>query len=203
MAEDEQKPQAEVQSADVERVRDELERLKNGEHDALDALLPLLFDNLRRVARAQRHRVGGGETLRTTALIHEAYLKLRRSGTLVAHDEQHFLHIAARAMRQILVDHARSRQAARKRDLQSSLEIDQLQLARQERYLLDIDAALEKLEPLQPRLVQIVNCRYFAGYTQSETADLLGISERTVRREWLKAKAELLQALQGGDHAAI
>lgn len=203
MADDEVNPDSSVQLATAERVRTELERLRDGEREALDELLPLLFDNLRRVARAQRRRVGGGETLRTTALIHEAYLKLRRSGNLVAEDEQHFLHLAARAMRQILVDHARTRQAARRRDQQAGEAYDQAHLARQERHLIDIDAALVALEPQQPRLVQIVNCRCFAGYTQSETADLLGISERTVRREWLKAKAELLAALEGGDHAAL
>lgn len=188
---------------DTARIRRELERLQAGEHEAMDALLPLLFQPLRRIARAQRQRIAGGETLRTTALIHEAYLKLRGSQQLRINDEHHFLNLAARAMRQILIDHARSRVAAQQREEQVGHADQFRQVQRHAHALLDLDEALDRLEPEHPRLAQIVICRFFAGYTEQEVADLLKLSPRTVRREWLKAKAWLLDELGGQNDATI
>ncbi len=152
--------------------RDEVEMLlqvwRDGDATALDELLPLVFEHLRRIARAQRMRISGGETLRTTALIHETYLKLRRSGHFKAVSQQHFLNIAARAMRQILVDYARSRLAARRRDESVAEDAQSLSLRRHANDLIDLDAALDRLEPTQPRLVEIILCRCFAGYTDPE-----------------------------------
>ncbi len=181
--------------ADTARIRQELERLQTGERGAMDELLSLLLQPLRRIARAQRQRVAGGETLRTTALIHEAYLKLRGGQQLQVDSEQHFLNLAACAMRQILIDHARTRLAAQRREEQASQEEQLQQVQRNASALLDLDRALDRLEPEHPRLVQILICRFFAGYTEEEVARLLDISPRTVRREWLKAKAWLLEEL--------
>lgn len=181
-----------------------LQTWRDGDAAALDELLPLVFEHLRRIARAQRMRIGGGETLRTTALIHETYLKLRRSGHFKAVSKQHFLNIAARAMRQILVDYARSRLAARRRDEDAGEDVagdEQWRaLRRHANDLIDLDAALDRLEPTQPRLVEIILCRCFAGYTDPEIADLLEVSERTVRRDWLKAKAWLIEELDGAEN---
>ena len=190
-------------------IHDEVELLlqtwRDGDAAALDELLPLVFEHLRRIAHAQRMRVGGGETMRTTALIHETYLKLRRSGHFQAVSKQHFLNIAARVMRQILVDYARSRLAARRRDEDTGgagvADEQWHALRRHANDLIDLDAALNRIEPTQPRLVEIILCRCFAGYTDVEIADLLGVSERTVRRDWLKAKAWLIEELDGTERA--
>ncbi|MDN5924044.1 MAG: ECF-type sigma factor [Xanthomonadales bacterium] len=185
--------------ANVEQqIRHQLQRLHAGERDALDTLLPLLSDDLRRLARAQRRRGGAGETLRTTALIHEAYLKLRKSAGASSNDRQHFLHTAALAMRHILIDHARKRIAARNREHLVAVDGEHLpaRLYHQAQRVVDIDAALDQLESQQPRWVKIVNYRYFAGYSEREIADLLGISERSVRRDWFQAKAWLALALE-------
>ena len=191
-----------VSTRDSIRILAELRRLQGGDHSALDALLPLLFQPLRRIAHAQRTRVDGSETLCTTALIHEAYLKLRHSGELAVEDDAHFLNLAARAMRQILIDHARARTTARQRDLASGQQISDHALQRQATELLELDAALQRLEPMHPRLMQIVLYRFFAGYSEAETGRLLAISTRTVRRDWLKAKALLLEELGDHDDAA-
>ena len=186
--------------ADIERL---LDRLKAGDKSAMDALSTLLFEDLRRLARAQRHRLGGGETLRTTALIHETYLKMRRSTNLSAHSRRHFLHTAALAMRQILIDHARSQLALLERQqiVHAEEANRQRDLNQQAKLVLDIDAALDRLGKNEPRLVEVVNYRYFAGCSEDETADLLEVSPRTVRRDWFKAKAWLADALNAHDDA--
>lgn len=174
-----------------------LARLQQGDKTAMDQLLALLFDDLRRLARSQRRRVGGGETLRTTALVHEAYLKMRRNTALAPESRRHFLHTAALAMRQILIDHARSQLAARDRRalVHQEAQDRQAEIERQARLMLDIDAALTRLGSIDPRLAEVVNYRYFAGYKEAEIAELLEVSERTVRRDWFKAKAWLAEAL--------
>lgn len=193
-------PEADVPTGngDIELL---LDRLKAGDKSAMDALSTLLFEDLRRLARTQRHRLGGGETLRTTALIHETYLKMRRSAHLSADTRRHFLNTAALAMRQILIDHARSQLALRDRQqiVHGADEDRQDQLHQQARLVLDIDAVLARLEKNEPRLVEIVNYRYFAGCSEAETADLLEVSPRTVRRDWFKAKAWLAEALNAHD----
>lgn len=175
-----------------------LAELKGGDRAAMDELLTLLFEDLRGIARSQRRRVGGGETLRTTALVHEAYLKLRASSSLSPDSRRHFLHTAALAMRQILIDHARSRIAAEDRHRVARMQAEDKpgELQQQARLVLDIDAALLQLEAIDPRLTAVVNYRYFAGYSEAEIADLLEVSERTVRRDWFKARAWLAATLQ-------
>lgn len=185
------------------RIEALLARLQGGDKKAMDELLPLLFDDLRKLARAQRNRVGGGETLRTTALIHEAYLKLRRSRSLSPDSRRHFLHTAALAMRHILIDHARSQLAAQDRHerMHAGNEDSLGAVQRQARLVLDIDSALAELQQTEPRLVNIVNYRYFAGYNEAETADLLEVSARTVRRDWVRAKTWLADKLESHDPA--
>lgn len=169
-----------------------------GDSNPMDTLMPLVHQDLRRLARAQRARMEPGETLSTTALVNEAYLKLRRAKRTEVESREHFFSLVARAMRQILIDHARSRLAERRRidvvaiDMEDKPELEAKELQR----LLDIDSALTELEQHDERLAQVVLYRYFAGYSAQETAELIGVTERTVNRDWHKARAWLALALE-------
>ncbi len=164
-----------------------------------EELLPLFYEDVRRAARRERRRVGAGETLQTTALIHEAYLKLHRSPGF--HDEAHFLRAAALAMRHSLINYARDRVAAKRGSGAKVVAIEEAEeigtTADQE--LLDVNEALVRLAVLSPRLAQVVECRFFAGYGDQETARALGLTDRTVRRDWIKARAWLRRELAGAE----
>jgi RNA polymerase sigma factor (TIGR02999 family) len=168
-----------------------------GDPNPLDSLLPLVHSDLRRLARAQRRQMEPGETLSTTALVNEAYLKLRRADYPNLANRAHFFSLVARAMRQILIDHARSRLAEAKRMQHVQRELDEKpgEDARELARLLEVDSALSELEKVQPRLAQVVLYRYFAGYSATETAELLEVTERTINRDWQKARAFLSIAL--------
>lgn len=158
-------------------------------------LAPLLLEGLRTRARHERRRVRAGETLGTTALVHEAYLRLHRSEGW--HGQTHFLRAAALAMRQALVDHARQKLSAKRGGgaVETLGDTPCEPFWESDERLVALDEALERLEALNPRLAHIIECRFFAGYSEIETAQVLGITDRTVRRDWLKAKAWLYQAL--------
>lgn len=163
-----------------------------------DELLPLYYDELRRIGRRERRRMHAGATLQTTALVNEAYLKLRslRGWT----DDRHFLGAAALAMRHALVNHAKAGVAAKRGGGAAHLSLTQageLGLDTDEG-LVALNEAVEQLAQVAPRAADVVVCRYFAGYSEPETAEALGISERTVRREWTLAKAWLYRELNGG-----
>lgn len=171
-----------------------LEAAVAGDLEALDRLVPLVYEDLRRVAHRQLDREGGGHTLQTTALIHEAYLKLASGGSLSATSRTHFLALAARAMRQVLVDYARRRKAAKRGGGVISVTLgDQAQPA--DTSADDLLALNEALEKLEPRQRQVIECRFFGGMEEKDIAAVLGVSERTVRRDWVKARAWLYQAL--------
>lgn len=161
-------------------------------------LVETFYADLRQLARRERWRgPGRSDTLRTTALVHEAYLKLSRHGRF--RDEAHFMATAALAMRHVLVSHAR-RRLADKRGAGSALlplELAEGLLAENEQRIVALDDALTELEAQYPRLARVVECRYFAGYTEPETARALGVNERTVQRDWAKARALLYEALDG------
>ena len=174
---------------------------KNGNQSALNHLFPLVYDKLRALAHGVRRR-RGDETLRTTGLVHEAYLKLVDQTHADIKDRGHFFALAARAMRQILVDHARAR-GARKRG--AGVRPDALEegpsdesLAHETRLteVLAVDELLAKLDRIEPRLVEIVEMRYFAGLSVEETAESLGLSARTVKRDWQKARGLMRLELQ-------
>ena len=158
-------------------------------------LVPLLLENMRVHARRERRRLRAGETLRTTALVHEAYLRLH--GSAQWSSELHFLRAAALAMRQVLVDHSRRALTAKRGGgrVESFDELPCDPYWQSDERLVELDEALLRLDALNPRLTDIVECRFFAGYSEDETARVLGISDRTVRRDWIKAKAWLYQAL--------
>lgn len=160
-----------------------------------DELLPLFYEELRHIGRRERKRIGAGPTLQTTALVNEAYIKLRKSRGW--NDDRHFLSAAALAMRHALVNHAKAR-VARKRGSGSVhvplTEAGDLAIDTEVGFIA-LSEALEELAARSERCAQVVECRYFAGYSEPETARVLDISERTVRREWALAKAWLFQRL--------
>lgn len=174
----------------------------HGDREAFDRLVPLVYDRLRRIARGQLARVGAGQTLSATALVHEAYVQLVAETGVDWQDRSHFYGICARAMRRILVDYARMRQA-RKRGGDTphvALEGDIVAAgpASPAEVILAVDRAVERLEAFNPRLARIVECRSFAGMTEEETAQALDTPLRTVQREWTRARAWLRKELEDG-----
>ena len=164
-----------------------------GDQDALDRLVPLVYDDLHRMAHRQLGREGGGHTLQTTGLVHEAYMKLA-GGKVNAANRSHFLAIAARAMRQVLVDYARRRKAEKRGSGLAAVTLNDGEQG-MEVSTDDILALDEVLEQLEPRQRQVVELRFFGGMEEKDIAEALKISERTVRRDWVKARAWLYRAL--------
>lgn len=161
-----------------------------------DELLPVFYAELKRVARRERARVGGGITLQTTALVHEAYLKLRN--TPGWNDDRHFVRAAALAMRHALVNHALARRTEKRGQDAEHVEFDEFAIdpGADDKWVLAVNEALHQLAQQSLRLAQVVECRYFGGYDEAETALALGISERTVRRDWTLARAWLQRELR-------
>ncbi|MDA8018080.1 MAG: ECF-type sigma factor [Thermoanaerobaculia bacterium] len=170
-----------------------LERHAGGDAAAFDELVPIVYDELRKLARSQRRRSGGNRApLDTTVLAHEAYLRLARSDGTYRH-RGHFFAVAAVAMRQLLVDEARRHGRVKRGAGARRVGLDGLDIPVSEQYelVIAIDEALERLEELDPRLRSVVEMRYILGLSEPETAKALDISERTVRRAWVKARAWL------------
>lgn len=170
-----------------------LRAAREGDRDALDRLMPLVYDELRGMARRQIGREREGHTLHATALVHEAYFKLAGGG-FDAGDRAHFLSIAARAMRQVLVDHARTRDAQKRGGgwARTTLGNADVALGFVAEEMIELDRALDELEPRQR---QVVEMRFFAGMEETEIAEVLGVTDRTVRRDWVKARAWLYRTL--------
>lgn len=159
-------------------------------------LAPVFYAELRRIARRVRWGSGASETLQTTALVHESFLKLRAAPRW--NDRQHFLCAAALAMRQVVVDDLRHGLAQRRGGGAEHLPLEQVEhelLDKADEQVLAVDQALQQLAALNPRLARTVECRYFAGYSEAETAEALGVSLATVQRDWAKARAWLKRAL--------
>jgi RNA polymerase sigma factor (TIGR02999 family) len=175
-----------------------LEDLRAGRREAFDQIVPLVYDRLRRAARREL-AVRPSDTLFTTALVHELYLKFSRSPHSEWADSAHFLRAAAIAMRHILVDRARRRTAEKRGGAQHHVTYDDAMTAvdDQAASLLELHEALDHLATLDERLARVVECRFFGGMTELETAEALGVTERTVRRDWVKARALLYQILRG------
>lgn len=171
-----------------------------GDREACDRVFAAVYSELRRLASRQRWRVGGGHTLATTALVHEAYIKLAGNLGWSSHDRMHFFALAGRAMRQILVDHARHRRRDKRGGGAEHVELDEAELGveREAEELLALDQALERLGAVDPELVRLVEWRFFAGLTLEEIAAEVGVSERTLKRQWRAAKAFLHSRLAGG-----
>lgn len=175
-----------------------LTRLRDGDAGAADELAPLLYDQLRRIAAAHLQREAPGRTLQPTALVHEAYLRLVDQSRSTWEDEAHFLAIAARIMRQILIDHARARNAQKRGGGARALTLHPEQTpARTERIVdaLALDEAVERLAELSERQARIVELRCFGGLTVEQCARVLDVSERTVKGDWRVALAWLEREL--------
>jgi RNA polymerase sigma factor (TIGR02999 family) len=166
---------------------------RQGDLEAVKALFTLVYDELRALARRQVRRVRPGGTLTTTAVVHEAYVKLAGHSHLALHDRSHFFAVACKAMRQILVDRARRDAAAKRSPEGGRVRLDEATVPVQARAedLLALDEALRRLEEADPRLARLIELRFFAGLSEEETAEVLDVSARTVRRDWHKARAYL------------
>lgn len=179
--------------ADVTQLLDAWQR---GDETALERLLPLVYDELRRVARARLRAERPGHTLQPTALVHEAYLRLIQGGT-TPRNREHLFAMAARLMRQILVDHARRKGARKRGGAEDPLTLDPA-IAAPGLPILEIialDEALTELNALDPRLCRVVELKFFAGLNIDETARTLDVSPATVERDWTVSKAWLHQRL--------
>ena len=174
-----------------------LNELSAGKEGAADALLPLIYDELRALARHFMGDERTGHTLQTTALVHEAYLRLCGSKQGNWDSKAHYMRVAARAMRRVLIDHARRKHSKKRGGDAHRTDLDRVMAIQIDDSidLLSLDEALTKLSELDPRLVQVVELRYFCGLTVEETAKVLGISPRTTKSDWKMARAWLKQEL--------
>jgi RNA polymerase sigma-70 factor (ECF subfamily) len=161
-----------------------------GDRAALDRLMPLVYQELRRLAHRQMRREREGDTLQTTALVNEAYLRLVDYERVKARDRAHFLAIAAQAMRRILIERARSRRSNKRGSNPQRLSLEEVADVADERAadLLALDEALQTLSNIDPRKAQLVELRYFGGLTIEEAANVLGVSTPTVERDWSTAR---------------
>lgn len=175
-------------------------QLRKGEDGVFDQLYPLIYDELRRIAYMHMNRQRKDHILSRTELVHEAYLKMIDQTRIDFNDRNHFLAIASRCMRQILIDYARRRDAqkrgGKKRDLTFIDELFEAQ-DKKARELIDIDEALDRLARLNERLCRVVEMRFFGEMTIEETARALNVSESTVKRDWMKARGWLYKELKG------
>jgi RNA polymerase sigma factor (TIGR02999 family) len=175
-----------------------LDRWNHGDREALDKLMPLIYDELRKMARRYMGQQNPGHTLQTTALIHEAYLRMVKQKDKHFENRAHFFGVAAQAMRHILVDYARARQTAKRGGGARPISLEEAALVTQERAaeLVAFDDALKDLEKLSKRQSRIVELRYFGGLSVEETATVMEVSSDTVMRDWSMAKTWLHRALQ-------
>jgi len=184
-------------SADSENVTQLLQDWSQGNQQALEELLPLIYNELRKMAHSFLYRERTGHTLQTTALVHEAYLKLIDQKDARWQNRSHFFAIAAQAMRRILIDSARRHAAMKRGGPQEKLSLDEVPDLSQEpnTKLLALDEALNALAEIDPEQSRIVELRYFGGLTIEETAEVMKSSPATVKREWAMARAWLHQTL--------
>jgi RNA polymerase sigma factor (TIGR02999 family) len=175
-----------------------LKEWANGAQSALEALTPLVYGELRRLAAGYLKSESPGHTLQPTAVVHEAFLRMV-GGAPECENRSQFFGVAAHLMRQILIDHARSRQAAKRGGRFQHLDLDEEVVVSRERDpdLVALDEALERLAALDPRKARVVEMRFFGGLSAQESAEVLRVSEVTVRRDWQFAKAWLLRELRG------
>ncbi len=171
-----------------------------GDREALEDLMPMVYDELRRLARSYLRRERSDHTLQPTALVHEAYLRLVDQEQVRWQNRAHFFGIAARLMRQILVEHARSRKTA-KRDggLRLTLSKAAIRLEEKSVDLLALDDAMSELETIDPDKSRIVELRFFGGMTIEETAEAMGVSTATIIRQWRMARAWLFRRIRKGE----
>ncbi len=176
-----------------------LHAARAGEAEAANRLFEILYRDLRKIARAQLRRLDHAGRLDTTSLVHESYLRLRTNGVLKAEDRHHFLAYAANVMRSVVVDLARSALAEKHGGQQVFVTIRtgiQQASAEEDQDVIRIHEALEELAAIDPRLAKLVEMRYFAGMSEQEAADALGVARRTAQRDWEKARLFLAATLR-------
>jgi RNA polymerase sigma factor (TIGR02999 family) len=171
---------------------------RGGDGSARDRLFPLVYEELQRIAHRQLGRERSDHTLGTTALVHEAYLKLVDRTRIQWDDRAHFFAVAARAMRRVLVEYARRHRALKRGAAPARVNLNDATLVADQRadILVALDDALSRLTEIDERVGRVVECRFFGGLTEEETAEALAVTPRTVRRDWVKAKGWLYQALR-------
>ena len=171
--------------------------LRSGRRESLDSLMPIVYEHLRTIARHHLAVRDGGGTLSTTGLVHEAYLKLVGQSRIAWSDRAHFFALASVAMRHVLVDRARARLAHKRDGVLFRVTLDENRVAdeSQPEALLEINDAIDRLGEVEPRLAKVVECRFFGGLSEDETATALGVTTRTVQRDWVKARMLLRRAL--------
>jgi RNA polymerase sigma-70 factor, ECF subfamily len=192
-------------SADVDRsarageVTELLAQLGSRGPAAIDRLMSILYDELRRIARRQLRAERPDHTLETTALVHEAYVKLVGLDRVSWQNRAHFLAVASQAMRRVLVDHAVSRRAQKRGGVRRKVPLDGVDpgQAQPVETLVALDTALHRLEQIDSRLSRVVECRYFGGMSVEEAAEALHVSPATIKRDWSVARAWLNRELQG------
>lgn len=187
----------------LDRLQDTLTRAIGDPSHSLASMMTEAYRNLLRVAHVQRNSHGASPTLSTTALVHEVYLKLQESPDLAVSDINHFYYLATRAMRFVLTDHAR-RKLARKRGSAVPLEpLDELGApdvdGRHAEQVIEINEVIDQLGRIFPRMAQIVSLRFYVGLGDAEIGAALGIDERTVRRDWIKARGWMIGRLREAD----
>jgi RNA polymerase sigma factor (TIGR02999 family) len=185
-----------VRSDDTTSVTALLAELRAGKREALDQILPVVYQELRRAARRELS-VRPSDTLSATALVHEVYLKFSRAADADWRNRSHFLAVASVAMRHILVDRARRRAAEKRGGPHAHVTLDEeVNVAdEQTESLLELHEAIDRLATIDARLARVVECRFFGGMTEQETADALHVAVRTIRRDWVKARGLLHQML--------
>jgi RNA polymerase sigma factor (TIGR02999 family) len=186
---------------EVGAVTEFLRRAAAGDSAAFDAAFAMVYDELRRLARSQLRREAVGHTLETGALVHEAYLRLSDGAGSAFESRSHFLAIASSAMRRILVEHARRSHAVKRGGAAVPLSLDAADAFRavalddRETSLVELDEVLTRLTALHERQAKVIECRFFGGLTEEETAEALGVGLRTVKRDWAAARSWLYRAL--------
>ncbi len=184
----------EIKAHEVTAILDEWRR---GNTDAAEKLFPLVYDELKRQARFYLNRERADHTLQPTALVHEAYLKFVDQTIVTAENRRHFFAIASRLMRQILVDHARGYHAEKRGGAAQRFALEDIDILPEQSAgdLIELHEALEKLEQIDERKCRVVDMRFFGGLNEQEIAEVLGVNEKTVRRDWQFAKLWLFREL--------
>jgi RNA polymerase sigma factor (TIGR02999 family) len=184
--------------ADKSEVTRLLSEMAGGDPDAMERLLPLVYDQLRELARRELRKERDGHTLAATAVVHEAYLRLAELDEISWEGRAHFFGAAAVAMRRVLISYARARNAKKRGSGVVPVSLDDVVVAAREQpeRVLALDEALTRLQEHSPRQARVVECRFFAGMSIDETAEALGVSNATVRRDWTMARAWLNRELR-------
>jgi len=190
-----------MSDSDAHEITEILQAWRGGDADAVERLFPLVYDELRRQAKRYLQRERSDHTLQPTALVHEAYMKLAGESSLAVENRVHFYGIASRVMRQILVDHARRHNAEKRGGSAQRFSVENIDILPEQSAgdLLELNDALQKLETIDERKCRVVDMRFFGGLNESEIAEVLGVNEKTVRRDWQFAKLWLFRELSYGN----